>query len=123
MKMPLVLGEQAQQHFHPLMTQNSIVISLSLDVSLALTNAGICDNNILYVFITGGEDISFIDGGEAGVVPDHVPNAFTLCGVGPSSNETFQSSDTVRGSLERNSRSGRAQGLFGLEQIIRCRGI
>ncbi|PWA85527.1 hypothetical protein CTI12_AA147690 [Artemisia annua] len=60
-----------------------------------------------------GEDISFIDGGEAGVVPEHVPNAFTLCGVGPSSNETSQTSDTVRGNLERNNRRGRSQVAFG----------
>ncbi|PWA79205.1 hypothetical protein CTI12_AA132100 [Artemisia annua] len=66
---------------------------------------------------TGGEDISLIDGDETRVVPEHVPNTFTLCGAGPSSNETSQTSGTVRGNwnvgLERNNRRRRSQVTLG----------
>ncbi|PWA75257.1 hypothetical protein CTI12_AA242700 [Artemisia annua] len=67
--------------------------------------------------LQSGEDIFLIDGDERRVIPEHLPNASTACGVGPSSHETSQNSDTLTDNcnveLPRNNRQRRSQVRLG----------
>ncbi|PWA95062.1 hypothetical protein CTI12_AA010730 [Artemisia annua] len=64
-----------------------------------------------------GEDFFLIDGDERRVIPEHLSNTSTSCGVGPSSHETSQNSGTPTNDcnveLPRNNRQRRSQVRIG----------